>query len=138
MKFLFSSLTVFFLLFYSFGYSQQPENINSPSSPDGDPIRAYLNLNNISTVFKNDGISDIDVSQSASGFVFPKGTGKTTVYQTGLLWGAILNRVGEDDPHVGGSVYRSGLQEGKIISPGVAEDPLLPHVRIYRVRRSRG
>ncbi len=100
----------------------------------GSPIRAYLNLNNISTVFKNDGVSDINVSQDRSGFVFPKGTGKTAVYQSGFLWGAILNRPGEDDPHVGGSVYRSGLQEGKIISPGVAEDLTLPHVRIYRVR----
>ncbi|MCW8806255.1 MAG: hypothetical protein OQK56_07330, partial [Ignavibacteriaceae bacterium] len=100
----------------------------------GSPIRAYLNLNNISTLFKNDGVSDINVAQAASGFVFPKGTGKTAVYQSGFLWGANLNRTGEDDPHVGGSVYRSGLQEGKIISQGVAEDPFLPHVRIYRVR----
>ena len=38
------------------------------------------------------------------------------------------------DPHVGGSAYRSGLQGGKIISPGIAEDPNDPHVRIYRVR----
>ena len=100
----------------------------------GGPIWTYLNLNNISTKFKNNGISDIDIYESSSGFVFPKGTGKTAVYMSGLLWGAILNRPGELDPHVGGSVYRSGLQGGKIISPGIAEDPSLPHVRIYRVR----
>jgi len=100
----------------------------------GDPIRAYLNLNNISTVFKNDGISDINVFQSSSGFVFPKGTGKTAIYMSGLIWGAILNNPNELDPHVGGSAYRSGLQGGKIISPGIAEDPNDPHVRIYRVR----
>ena len=46
----------------------------SDNSQLGDPIRAYLNLNNISTVFKNDGISDINVAQDHSGFVFPKGS----------------------------------------------------------------
>ena len=53
----------------------------------GDPIRAYLNLNNISTVFKNDGISDINVFQSSSGFVFPKGTGKTAIYDVRINLG---------------------------------------------------
>ena len=125
---------VFLLLLCSSVYSQKPENGNSPSSPDGSPIRAYLNLNNISTIFKNDGISDINIGQSASGFVFPKGSGKTAVYQSGLLWGAILNRPNEQDPHIGGSVYRTGLQGGKIISLGISEDPFAPHVRIYRVR----
>jgi hypothetical protein len=100
----------------------------------GDPIRAYLNLNNISTIFKNTGISDINIGEDGSGFVFPKGTGKTAVFMSGFLWGAITNTSGQLDPHVGGSVYRSGLQGGKILSPGVAEDPNLPHVRIYRVR----
>ena len=107
----------------------QQENITQNGPP-----YAYLNLNNISTVFRNNGISDIDVNQQNAGFVFPKGSGKTAVFMSGLLWGAILNRPNEDDPHVGGSVYDSGLQGGKIISPGVPEDPSLPHIRIYRVR----
>jgi hypothetical protein len=106
----------------------------SDNSKLGDPIRSYLNLNNISTVFMNNGISDVNTEQNTPRFVFPKGTGKSAVYQSGLLWGAVLNRPTEQDPHVGGSVYRSGLQGGKIISQGVAEDPNLPHVRIYRVR----
>lgn len=134
MKYIIYTLMFLLLFLCSIVYPQKPAANDSPSSPMGDPIRAYLNLNNISTIFKNDGISDIDVWQSASGFVFPKGTGKTAVYESGLLWGAILNRPGEDDPHVGGSVYRAGLQGGKILSPGVAEDPSSPHIRIYRVR----
>ena len=51
----------------------------------GFPIRAYLNLNNISTIFKNTGISDIDPSEMASGFVYPFGSGKTAVYESGLI-----------------------------------------------------
>ena len=125
MKYLIYALMFVFLLLCSIVYPQKPGTENSPSSPDGSPIRAYLNLNNISTIFKNDGISDINIGQSASGFVFPKGTGKTAVYQSGLLWGAILNRPNENDPHIGGSVYRSGLEGGKILSPGIPEDPNL-------------
>lgn len=100
----------------------------------GEPSAAYLNLNNISTIFRNNGISDINIGQDGSGLVFPKGTWKTAVYESGLIWGAILNRPGEEDPHVGGSTYRSGLQGGKILSSGEPEDSNLPHVRIYRVR----
>jgi hypothetical protein len=134
MKYIIYMLMLLLMVICSIVYPQKSEKSNYPVSPDGDPIRAYLNLNNISTKFKNNGISDIDIYESNSGFVFPKGTWKTAVYESGLIWGAILNRPGEEDPHVGGSTYRSGLQGGKIISPGIAEDPNLPHVRIYRVR----
>jgi len=57
--------------------------LNKPA--DGSPIRAYMNINNISTVIKNDGISDIDAGQSNSGLVYPKGSGKTAVFQSGFL-----------------------------------------------------
>ncbi len=100
------------------------------STPSGTPIRAYLNINNISTVFKNTGISDIDVQEANSGLVFPKGSRKTAVYASGFLWGG---KVGSE-VRVGGSAYREGMQGGKILSPGVAESPDLPKNRIYRVR----
>ncbi|MBI9072397.1 MAG: T9SS type A sorting domain-containing protein [Melioribacteraceae bacterium] len=102
------------------------------SKPNGTPVRAYLNINNISTVFKNDGISDIDVAEANWGFFFPKGSGKGAVFESGLLWGLKLD--GKEQVQVGGSAYSSGLQPGKIITPGVAEDPALPKNRIYRVR----
>ena len=38
----------------------------------GSPIRAFLNINNISTVFKNTGISDIDLAENANGLIYPK------------------------------------------------------------------
>ncbi|MBP9121357.1 MAG: hypothetical protein KBF59_10890, partial [Ignavibacterium sp.] len=46
-----------------------------------------LNINNISTYFFNNGISDISASGN-SGLVYPKGSGKTAVFTSGLLWGA--------------------------------------------------
>ncbi len=96
----------------------------------GSPVNTYLDVNNISTVFWDQGYADIDVQDLNAGFVFPKGSGKTAVFQSGFLWGGIVN----GEVRVGGSAYRSGLQTGKILSVGVPEDPNLPKNRIYRIR----
>lgn len=102
------------------------------SKVTGNPVVTFLNINNISTPLRSNGIADINVQQNNSGLVFPKGSGKTPIYESGLLWGA---KVGADPlARVGGSSYSSGLQSGKILSPGVAEDPGLAKNRIYRVR----
>lgn len=101
------------------------------STPTGTPVRTYLNINNISTVFKNTGLSDIDAQEANSGLVYPKGSRKTAVFQSGFLWGGKI----AGETRVGGATYSEGLQGGKILSPGVAEDPDLDKNRIYRVRR---
>jgi hypothetical protein len=132
MKYIISSLTLLLLLFSPLCYSQKSETGDNPSSPQGDPIRAYLNLNNISTVFKNTGISDIDVGQSNSGFVYPFGTGKAAVFISGLLWGVKI--AGDPQVRVGGSTYMEGLQGGWIDEFGNVIDPDDPGARIYRIR----
>lgn len=91
-----------------------------------------LNINNISSYFFNNGISDIAASGN-SGLFYPKGSGKTAVFTSGLLWGARV--VGDPDPRVGGTAYRTGLQPGKVLTNGTADDPTLSVYRIYRVRR---
>ncbi|MEW6193772.1 MAG: hypothetical protein AB1521_01280 [Bacteroidota bacterium] len=96
----------------------------------GVPNTTKLNINNISTYFRSNGDSDLD-NNGNSGFVFPKGSGKTAFFESGFLWGAKVNGT---DLRVGGSAYSSGLQSGRILSPGVAEDPGLDKNRIYRVR----
>jgi hypothetical protein len=131
MKKIFILLFVGMFLICSGIFPQKPNGKNT-NNTTGDPSYTYLNLNSISTVFRNNGLSDIDVLQSASGFKYPKETGKTAVYCTGLLWGAKI--AGDPQVRVGGSAYGNGLQGGKILSPGIAEDPNDPHVRIYRVR----
>jgi hypothetical protein len=91
-----------------------------------------LNINNISTYFYNNGISDIS-AQGNSGLVYPKGSGKTAAFTSGLLWGARV--AGDPDPRVGGTAYRTGLQPGKVLPDGTADDPNLDKYRVYRVRR---
>jgi len=90
-----------------------------------------LNINNISTYFFNNGISDIS-SAGNSGLVYPKGSGKTAVFTSGLLWGARV--AGDPDPRVGGTAYRTGLQPGKVLPDGTADTPTLDKYRVYRVR----
>ena len=102
------------------------------SKVTGTPVVTFLNINSISTPLRSNGIADINVQQNNSGLIFPKGSGKSPIYESGFLWGAKVS--GDPQPRVGGSSYSSGLQPGKILSPGVAEDPNLPKNRIYRVR----
>lgn len=104
------------------------------SKPLGSPIRAYMNINFISTIIKNDGKSDINIGEDASGLIYPRGSGKTAVYQSGFLWAAKVNDPAENDPHVGGTVYRTGLQGGWIDGSGTVYDESDPRARIYRVR----
>ena len=91
-----------------------------------------LSINNISTYFYNNGISDIS-AQGNSGLVYPKGSGKTAAFTSGLLWGARV--AGDLDPRVGGTAYRTGLQPGQVKPDGTADDPNLDKYRVYRVRR---
>jgi hypothetical protein len=102
------------------------------SKTTGSPVYTFMNINNISTVYRNDGTSDIDVAQQNSGLVFPKGSKKTAMYSSGLIWAARI--AGDPQVRVGGSGHRSGLQPGRILPNGSPEDPSLEHVRIYRVR----
>jgi len=92
----------------------------------------FLDINNIATYFYNNGWSD-NSPNGNSGFVYPKGTGKTAVYKSGFLWGAKVT--GDTVPRVGGSTYRTGLQPGIIQADGTPADPTSDKYRIYRVRR---
>jgi hypothetical protein len=86
------------------------------SKTTGSPVYTYLNINNISTVYRNDGTSDIDPAQQNSGLVFPKGSRKTAMYSSGLIWAARVE--GDPQVRVGGSGHRSGLQPGSILPSG--------------------
>ena len=101
------------LIFTCLLFSSGTESDNSQL---GDPIQAYLNLNNISTVFKNDGISDINIGQDVLDLYFLKDLVKLQFFNLDYFGVQFLIDLSEEDPHVGGSVYRSGLQGGKIIS----------------------
>ena len=109
----------------------------SPAKVNGSPTRTYLDINKICTQMTNDGRSDLDNSGN-SAFVYPAGSGKTCVFESGFLWGAYIP--GDAQVHVGGSAYGTGLQGGRITNSGLAWNALTvdaataDNVRLYRVR----
>ncbi|MFZ1290014.1 MAG: hypothetical protein WAR79_07985, partial [Melioribacteraceae bacterium] len=88
-----------------------------------------FNINNISTFIYNDGNADIDPNGN-SGFIYPAGSYKSAVFESGLVWGGKVN----GKILVGGSTYSQGLYGGKILETGNAQDPNDEKVRVYRVR----
>lgn len=108
---------------------------NTLTKITGSPVYKKFNINRISTYFKNDGESDINPNGN-SGFEYPRRSGKTAIFQAGLVWGGKV----DGQIRVGGSSYRQSTVPGKILNSGVpasqliGEDPNLDNVRNYRVR----
>ena len=107
------------------------------STTTNDQFRPIL-INNIFNYYSNNGSGSYNpLSTTQGGFEFPKGDRLTTVFQDGLVWG-VRQR---DTIKVGGSVYRHGIQAGRILVHGtsttdpVADDASLTTNRVYRVRR---
>ena len=110
-----SLLTILiFLLGYIFEIkAENDKKVNKESGTNnvaGSPVYKKLNINDISTWIKNDGEADINPNGN-SGFEYPRTTGKTAIFQSGLLWGGKVN----GQVRVGGSVYRQGTCTGKNI-----------------------
>ncbi|MEK6551831.1 MAG: hypothetical protein AABZ54_00075, partial [Bacteroidota bacterium] len=88
-----------------------------------------ININNISTLIRNTGSADLSLTGD-SGFEYPKLSGKTLVYESGLLWAGKVN----GQIRSGGSSYNTGLTPGRILPDRKPDDPNSPSVRAYRVR----
>jgi hypothetical protein len=126
-------MSIFFLIPVLRAEGDKKDGRNVLPKTNADQVAlTSLNINNISSYFYNNGISDISALGN-SGLVYPKGSGKTAAFTSGLLWGARV--AGDPDPRVGGTAYRTGLQPGKVLANGTADDPTLSVYRIYRVRR---
>jgi len=121
-------LITFLCLFNIQAENSQKHNKLAKKFSDGVPYSKF-NINNISTYIYADGEADIKPDGN-SGLFFPKGSNKTIVYESGLVWGAKVN----GQIRVGGSTYLSGLKPGKILSDGSAQDPTDPKARVFRVR----
>ncbi len=103
-----------------------------------DVYRPFL-INNVFNYYSNNGDGSYNkFSTNNEGFEFYKGTGKAVIFEDGVVWGGFHK--GRANPKVGGSVYRHGLQAGKILTNGTATtDPVADNAangkyRIYRVR----
>lgn len=124
------------LLLLMFSYSTSLAQI--------DPRSALLNINNLTSWMRNNGIGNRS-PRSLDGGMFPRGTG-SVIYQDGAMWGgkAYLDSARTQPApfnqliRVGGVNYNTGLRPGRIIDFGanaVAADSTAPEARVYRVRR---
>jgi hypothetical protein len=134
-------LILLFLLIAASSFAGAPKNsksLLSPASTATANVYRPILINNVFNYYGNNGDGSYNrLSVDNEGFEFPKGEGKTTMFEDGIVWGAKQR----DTAKVGGSVYRHGLQAGPIVAngtvstPPVPDDPNISANRIYRVRR---
>ncbi len=125
--------TIFLIMIFSIitsGQDSKERGIKSTLNILGVPTYTKFNINNLSTWFQNNGSSDISMSGN-SGFNYPKGSGKTAIYQSGFLWGGKV----DGEVRVGGSTYYQGTVPGQIQANGTPANQSDPSVRIYRVKK---
>jgi hypothetical protein len=93
----------------------------------------YIAINEIKMWVSNNGNGSNDPNTGHMGFFWPGGleATKTPVFQDGLLWGGYI----DDSLHVNGSYFWQGLQAGKILPDGNADDPNLSKYRVYKIRK---
>jgi hypothetical protein len=135
-------LGFFFFAGFSLLGREQPGKYQSQSNSYnslGTPQSSVFNINNISSWQSHDGKSANDPNGN-SGVIYPRSTAGV-IFQDGIIWGGFLldpvtgQQIPNQPLRVGGQTYRQGTQPGRIISIGTPEDPNLPHVRIYRIRK---
>jgi hypothetical protein len=124
---------------------------SSPAgSPGKEPRASFLKteanvtyhpflINSVFNYYGNNGDGSYNkYSTNNEGFEFVKGSGKTLVFEDGVIWGGYHK--GRVIPKVGGSSYQHALQPGPITQYGtgnsvpLAADPSDPASRVYRVR----
>lgn len=128
-----TGLFVLLLLGASFGFAgvNAKDNAQGIQKTSGNDVYRPFLINNVFNYYGNNGDGSYNkFSSSNEGFEFYKGTGKTIVFEDGVVWGGYHK--GRASAKVGGSVYRHGLQAGPIVSYGtattdpVADDPSSP------------
>jgi hypothetical protein len=93
----------------------------------------YIAINEILMWISNNGDGSHDPNTNGSGFYWPGGkiSEKTAIFEDGLIWGCMVGR----EIRVNGNTHRQGLQAGKILPDGTADNPDDPRYRVYKIRK---
>lgn len=127
---------LFLLSFLFFGFTsdtKKDENKKHIEKTNGNDFSSYIAINQIFMWVSNDGMGSHDPRSDGSGFYWPGGENATiaAIYEDGLVWGAKV----DTQIRVNGSTYRHGLQGGKILSDGKADNPNQEKYRVYKIRK---
>lgn len=87
-----------------------------------------FDINNISTAIRNNGSFNRDPGTGNSAFEWPKGTGNTAIYASGIWLGGLVN----DTPRVAVAEYAYEFDAGAI---GVGVNPEDARWRVYKLSR---
>src|SRR3989339_662521 len=104
--------------------------INKPNANDH---YQYISVNQIFMWVSNNGDGSFDPRTGGSGFYWPGGENATVaaIFEDGLIWGAKV----DTQIRVNGSTYRHGLQAGKILANGLADNPNQEKYRVYKIKK---
>jgi len=100
----------------------------------------FISINNILMWVSNNGDGSHDPITHGNGFFWPKDSLseypgshriKSAIYEDGLVWGGIV----DGDIRANGNTHRQGIQAGKILDNGRADDPSLEKYRVYKIRK---
>jgi hypothetical protein len=110
-----------------------PAGATRAISAADNPQSTMININDLPVWITDNGMLERRPDDLSAGVTYPRGT-STLVHASGILWGGIVNDGHTPALRVGGGSYSQGLQPGRILRPGVAENPANSDVRVYRIR----
>ncbi len=118
------------LTFLQFSNDKHKKSLRNINTNDHDN---YIAVNECLMWVSNNGDGSHNPYTDGSGFYWPinEDTNLTAIFEDGLVWGGIV----DNEVRFNGNTHRQGLQAGKILIDGTADDPDLEKYRVYRIRR---
>ena len=114
--------------------SRQAKEGSAVATPLGEPSAAPMSINRLTMWANSNGVLAYSPLRQGPGVVYPRGSA-TIATREGLVWGGYVFDGGDDILRIGGQAVGTGTLPGRIVSPGVAENPVNADVRIFRIRR---
>lgn len=93
-----------------------------------------IDVNNVRMFVTNQGSFAFDIPTGSSGLEFPRGTGQTTIFASGLWIGGKVN----GETRVTVAEYAHEYQPGPILPSGQPADPDLEQYRVYKINAGDG
>lgn len=121
------------LAFLSLGFRGDEKNNKIKKVSTNDDYQ-YIAINQILMWVANNGDGSHDPVTDANGFYWPGGlqnTGKSAIFEDGLVFAGKVGR----EIRMNGNTHRQGLQAGKILPSGEADNPGLEKYRVYKIRK---
>jgi len=127
------SILIGIVLFLNMGFKGEEDDKNKINKPNTNDVFKFIAANQVLMWVSNNGDGSHDPRNDGNGFYWPGGINatKSAVFEDGLIFGALIGR----EIRVNGNTHRQGLQAGKILDTGEADDPTLEKYRVYRIKK---